>query len=149
MVVENFVLYIRPEFIEGVAAESSEESQADSNCGAARVVFAGGAPGVRNKVASGNGYKTRIGRHYSALAILRHECHLGGVAQPIQEGRARVAAVTRVFAPDSAQAGFHAIAQCQTAEPHTIAIPEAFPVRPVRVRMIKQRAPSGAEETGG
>src|SRR5271170_6428547 len=105
--MEKLAVHVRPKLLKGIAAKATQESKSRADrCIPGRIVPRG-APRIREKIAAGNGDKAGISDHCLAVAILRHEGHLGGVFQAVSERRSRVPDVTRILTPDGAQPSFH------------------------------------------
>src|ERR1700722_3018053 len=135
--MEQLAVNVRPKFVECIAPEAAQESKPRADRRIASCIVARGAPGIRKEIAAGNGDKAGISDHFLAVAVLRHEGHLGGVFQAVSERRFRVPDVTRILTPDGAQPRFHRVTHRVAGSAHPQAIAKSLPVGSVRLWSVK------------
>lgn len=145
----QFSVDVRPKFLECIGGQPPGKSKAGTLdgccvCGLARL-----APGVRKEIVSGDSDISGVSGGQMPVGAIRQKRHFHYISNAAPERLIGRAKITRVFAPDGAQASFHRVTGGNTRQAHSVTAAESRPSRPIFLWAVECRPNSRRKKSRG
>jgi hypothetical protein len=146
--VEQATIYVGPELVEGAAGHSASDPLKRSDGRVVVIRFTISPPSIREEVVAGNGDEASIGRGETSVGAAGRETTPEHISHTRFERLLRHTEITRVLAPESADACLDRVSRRYAGEAHAETVTEASPARPEFLRPIDRSTEGGTHHAG-